>query len=110
MPSGFLLPHPWEPLLLHNGQSIAFRVRQYQLGEISIHPKGEPAPKTITVLRVWPFDTGKETHVAWWDLTYTQLQAALLPFLENPLTSSSKFHLQANAFGKRKNFTITVTP
>ena len=110
MPGEFLLPHPWEPLIMSNGQKISFRVRQWLRGEIEIKPKDSPTPKIIVVLRVWPYDASKPAKVPYYDLTYTQLQAAILPFLENPPTSSSKFHLEAHAYGKRKNFTVTVTP
>lgn len=110
MAQGFLLPHPWEPLIMAHGHEIAFRVRQYLLGQIEIKPKDQEGVKTITVLRVWPYDMTRSPKAPWYDLTYTQVQAAILPWLENPLTSSSKFHLKANAVGRRKNFTITVTP
>ena len=110
MPSEFLLPKPWELLLLQNNQAISFRVNHYLVGEIEIQPKDSNTPKTIPVLRIWPFDASKEPKVAWYDITYSQLQAALLPWLENPRTASSKFLLQAHAYGKRKNFTVTVTP
>lgn len=110
MNGGFLLPHPWEPLLLQNAQEIAFRVRQYQLGEIEIKPKGASSPKRITALRVWPDKQGKPAKAPWYDLTYTQLQATMLPFLENPQTMSSLFHIKVNGYGVRKNFTVTVSP
>jgi len=110
MAEGFLLPHPWEPLLLHHGQAISFRVSQWLLGEIEIQPKGATEKMTIPVLRVYPYDASKAPKAPWYDLTYTQLQGALLPYLENIPTSSSRFTLRANAYGVRKNFTIEVNP
>jgi hypothetical protein len=106
----FLLPHPWNLLILTHGKTISFRVTHWLQGLIEIQPKDSPVKKTIPVLRVWPSDTGRERHEDWWDITYTQLREAILPWLENPQTSASKFTIQANAHGQRKNFTITVNP
>lgn len=110
MAETFLLPHPWEPLILASGKAIEFRVMHYLVGLIQIKPRSEPEAKTISALRIWPFDTGREHHAAYWDFTYSQVREALLPWLENTQTAGSKFHIQANAHGLRKNFTITVTP
>ena len=108
--SEFLLPKPWELLLLQHDQKVSFRVNHYLLGVIEIHPKDAPAPREITILRIWPFDTSKEHHATWWDISYSQVIAAMVPILQNPRTMSSKFLLEAHAYGKRKNFTITVSP
>jgi hypothetical protein len=105
-----LLPHPWDLLILLSGKSISLRVSDYLRGSIMIQQRDGSPPKQIAALRLWAERLDHPSRSPYYDVTYTRLIEALVPFLDNPATSRHAFTMTAGGQGNRKTFTLDVSP
>lgn len=104
------LPHPWEPLILKDGQSITFRVNSFREGSMVIHPKDQPEGKLIRAIRLYGTRVDRHSNAPWFDVTTTQLQHLIAPYLESVGFGFGTFKLMAQGAGIRKTFQVVATP
>ena|SRR5579872_6117871 len=104
------LPHPWEPLILQNGQSITFRVSTYAEGSMTIKLKDKPGTKLIRAIRLYGTRVDKHSNAPWFDITTGQLQSTIAPYLESSAFGFGTFRITAQGAGIRKTFRLDVIP
>ena len=104
------LPHPWEPLILRNGQSITFRVSSYREGSMRIKTTDQPTGKLIRAIRLYGTRVDRHSNAPWFDVTTAQLAATIAPFLESASFGFGTFKIQAQGAGVRKTFSVIATP
>lgn len=77
-----ILSPPAEILDLADGQSETFRVLRWEEGQLMITPRGAPAGREVTVLRLHVPPEDKTMGAPYWDATAGNLVARLLPMLD----------------------------
>lgn len=105
-----MLSGPYEIRELGDGEVWEFRVENWEVGEVVIHPRfpGAPAEKRIRTLRVYVPRAEKPAGMPYWDVTSQTLIAQLEPFLRTPDFRTRRFRVQAFGVAPRKRFTVTV--
>lgn len=104
------LPHPWEPIILRDGQSITYRVSSFREGTMLIHTKDAPGGKVIRAIRLYGTRVDKPSHAPYFDVTTLQLQSLIAPYLESASFGFGTFVLRAQGAGMRKTFQVTAIP
>lgn len=78
------LPPPYELLDMVDGQTVALRIERHAQGWMMIRPRGAPADKKVSALRVWLKAGEKTAGPSFWDITAKHLHADLIAWLEGP--------------------------
>lgn len=76
------LAGPYEILELGDQGSLTFRPLQWKEGEMTINPRFQKEPKTITAIRVWVGPDVKPLFPDYYDITAQTLVAQLRPILQ----------------------------
>jgi len=106
------LPGPYEILDLPDRGSVTLRVRSYERGLMTIHPRyeGGPEEKEIPVLRLHLQEGVKPYPPAYYDVTSKTLQSQLIPMLA--ATGFDVYEYVITKFGEapRARFTVERRP
>jgi hypothetical protein len=104
------LAGPYEILELEDRGAIALRIRQWELGRVTIYPAHKPTGKVINALRVHVPEGSKPFFPWYWDITGTTLVAQLLPHLQQPGYSEKVFVITKYGVAPKARFTLEVKP
>jgi hypothetical protein len=104
------LAHPYQPLILKDGQLVTIEVRSWARGSMVIRPRdGRPA-ETIAAIRLEANRPGKPQNEQHYDVNQSQLIATIEPFLESGNFVFGTFTIRAQGAGIRKTFSVEVSP
>lgn len=76
------LEGPYEILELGDQGSLTFQPLAWKEGEMTINPRFQKEPKTITAIRVWVGEDVKPLFPDYYDLTAQTLVAQMRPILQ----------------------------
>lgn len=76
------LEGPYEILELGDGGSLVLHPQAFTVGTMLIHPRWQPAGKTIKAIRVWVPQSDKPLFPDYFDLTAATLVAQVEPVLK----------------------------
>jgi hypothetical protein len=76
------LEGPYEILELGDGGKLVLHPQKFSTGTMLIHPRWQPAGKTIKALRVWVPQSDKPLFPDYFDLTAATLVAQVEPILQ----------------------------
>lgn len=104
------ISEPFELLELRDGESVRLKVRDYEFGEMVIHPRytGAPGEKRVPVLRLYVPAEYKPRGVPYWDVTAKTLQAQLKPLLPELKASGKEFIISAFGHAPSKRFSVRI--
>lgn len=89
---------PAELLDLGDGQSAEFRILKWERGELLVTPRGAPAGRVVTVVRMWVPPEDKPLGAPYWDATAGNLVARLLPVLDQLVATSRRIRVTKRGF------------
>lgn len=104
------LKGPYEVLDLNDGDSLVLRIKDWQLGTITIYPPHKPTGKTVRALRVFVQEGTKLSFPYYWDLTSQRLGAQLEPYLQQPGYQDKVFTITKHGVAPKAHFTLEVKP
>lgn len=73
---------PYEILELGDQGSLTFKPLNWVEGEVTIHPRFQDGPKTVTAIRIWVGPEVKPLFPDYYDITAQTLVAQLRPILQ----------------------------
>lgn len=104
------LPAPAEIYEWRDGETKAFTILSYEVGDQEIHPRdGRPA-KTISTLRIHVPPEEKPTFPPYWDFTSQRLVAQLQTILPPGIVIPFKVSITAVGAAPATHFSVTRVP
>ena len=104
------LPHPWEPIILRNGQWMRLKIHSWQKGTMVINPSDGSGPTRVAAIRLFATRLDKKPGAPYYDARTTQLIAAIEPFLQSPAFAFADYTLRAQGAGARLTYSVEVVP
>jgi hypothetical protein len=98
-----------ELLELNDGETLTFRVVQWQKEEAIIKPAHAPQGKVVPVLRVHVPIEDKPIFPQYWDITSKRAIAQIQPWLEKPGFQTKTFKLKKLGEKPTAHFMLEVS-
>lgn len=104
------LSPPYELLDLPTGGELVTRVTGFDQDRATIHPARAPQGVEVSVLRIHVPPEDKPHPPAWWDVTATTLQPALVAALPGVVAGKRWIRIRKEGVAPRARFPFEVLP
>jgi hypothetical protein len=108
------LSKPYNWLHTRGGHRVApgprFAVLAWMRGDVTFQPKGQPAPTTREITRVWIQRLDKPNRVPYYDISSHHVQAQLAGYLDTQTFVGLEFSIRAHGYKPHKAFGLHVRP